>query len=163
MLTSFTGWSSERCPGIGFLSRGDREIGGASPRGSTHEAMLSTHAHNMQTLAHVSTHMHTCLAHICTPTYTHSLSTHVHTGTHMHTLGTHVHTYTTLSTHVCTHMCALGAHVHMRTHDTRIHMCTHAHTHVHTHLLGPGPVHTSPVLPLLCPGSPGLSPGPLSI
>ena len=25
--TSFTGWSSERCPGIGFLSRGDREIG----------------------------------------------------------------------------------------------------------------------------------------
>ena len=26
-LTSFTGWSSERCPGIGFLSRGDREIG----------------------------------------------------------------------------------------------------------------------------------------
>src|SRR5574342_968278 len=27
-LTSFTGWSSERCPGIGFLSRGDREIGG---------------------------------------------------------------------------------------------------------------------------------------
>ena len=24
---SFTGWSSERCPGIGFLSRGDREIG----------------------------------------------------------------------------------------------------------------------------------------
>src|SRR5574340_802370 len=28
VLTSFTGWSSERCPGIGFLSRGDREIGG---------------------------------------------------------------------------------------------------------------------------------------
>ena len=27
LLTSFTGWSSERCPGIGFLSRGDREIG----------------------------------------------------------------------------------------------------------------------------------------
>src|SRR5574341_924002 len=27
MLTSFTGWNSERCPGIGFLSRGDREIG----------------------------------------------------------------------------------------------------------------------------------------
>ena len=27
VLTSFTGWSSERCPGIGFLSRGDREIG----------------------------------------------------------------------------------------------------------------------------------------
>ena len=27
MLTAFTGWSSERCPGIGFLSRGDREIG----------------------------------------------------------------------------------------------------------------------------------------
>src|SRR5574341_1232939 len=26
-LNSFTGWSSERCPGIGFLSRGDREIG----------------------------------------------------------------------------------------------------------------------------------------
>ena len=26
-LTSFTGWSLERCPGIGFLSRGDREIG----------------------------------------------------------------------------------------------------------------------------------------
>ena len=25
--TSFTGWSSERCLGIGFLSRGDREIG----------------------------------------------------------------------------------------------------------------------------------------
>src|SRR5574341_1627701 len=25
--TSFTGWSSERCPGIGFLPRGDREIG----------------------------------------------------------------------------------------------------------------------------------------
>src|SRR5574341_90560 len=23
----FTGWSSKRCPGIGFLSRGDREIG----------------------------------------------------------------------------------------------------------------------------------------
>ena len=22
-----TGWSSERCPGIGLLSRGDREIG----------------------------------------------------------------------------------------------------------------------------------------
>ena len=27
VLTSFTGWISERCPGIGFLSRGDREIG----------------------------------------------------------------------------------------------------------------------------------------
>src|SRR5574339_177559 len=27
VLTSFTGWSWERCPGIGFLSRGDREIG----------------------------------------------------------------------------------------------------------------------------------------
>jgi len=27
VLTSFKGWSSERCPGIGFLSRGDREIG----------------------------------------------------------------------------------------------------------------------------------------
>src|SRR5574337_961715 len=27
VLTSFTGWSSERCPGIGFLSRRDREIG----------------------------------------------------------------------------------------------------------------------------------------
>ena len=27
VLTSLTGWSSERCPGIGFLSRGDREIG----------------------------------------------------------------------------------------------------------------------------------------
>ena len=27
LLTSFTGWSSKRCPGIGFLSRGDREIG----------------------------------------------------------------------------------------------------------------------------------------
>src|SRR5574340_461535 len=27
VLTSFTGWSSKRCPGIGFLSRGDREIG----------------------------------------------------------------------------------------------------------------------------------------
>src|SRR5574337_238855 len=27
VLTSFTGWSSERCPGVGFLSRGDREIG----------------------------------------------------------------------------------------------------------------------------------------
>ena len=27
MLTAFTGGSSERCPGIGFLSRGDREIG----------------------------------------------------------------------------------------------------------------------------------------
>src|SRR5574341_226165 len=27
VLTSFTGWSSERCPGIGFLSRGDQEIG----------------------------------------------------------------------------------------------------------------------------------------
>ena len=26
VLTSFTGWSSERCAGIGFLSRGDREI-----------------------------------------------------------------------------------------------------------------------------------------
>ena len=25
-LTSFTGWTSERCPGIGFLSRGDRKI-----------------------------------------------------------------------------------------------------------------------------------------
>src|SRR5574340_1245753 len=25
--TSLTGWSSKRCPGIGFLSRGDREIG----------------------------------------------------------------------------------------------------------------------------------------
>src|SRR5574340_604592 len=25
VLTAFTGWSSERCPGIGFLSRGDRE------------------------------------------------------------------------------------------------------------------------------------------
>ena len=25
--TSFSGWSSETCPGIGFLSRGDREIG----------------------------------------------------------------------------------------------------------------------------------------
>ena len=24
---SFTGWSSKRCPGIGSLSRGDREIG----------------------------------------------------------------------------------------------------------------------------------------
>ena len=28
VLNSFTGWSSERCPDIGFLSRGDREIGG---------------------------------------------------------------------------------------------------------------------------------------
>src|SRR5574340_74069 len=27
VLPAFTGWSSERCPGIGFLSRGDREIG----------------------------------------------------------------------------------------------------------------------------------------
>ena len=27
VLTSLTGWSSERCPCIGFLSRGDREIG----------------------------------------------------------------------------------------------------------------------------------------
>ena len=27
VLTSFTGWSSERSPAIGFLSRGDREIG----------------------------------------------------------------------------------------------------------------------------------------
>src|SRR5574337_64129 len=27
VLTSFTGWSSERCPGIGFLSRGDRKSG----------------------------------------------------------------------------------------------------------------------------------------
>ena len=27
VLTSFTGWSSERRPGIGFLPRGDREIG----------------------------------------------------------------------------------------------------------------------------------------
>src|SRR5574339_1121811 len=27
VLTSFTGGSSKRCPGIGFLSRGDREIG----------------------------------------------------------------------------------------------------------------------------------------
>src|SRR5574337_1137647 len=27
VLTAFTGWSSERCPGIGFLSRGDWEIG----------------------------------------------------------------------------------------------------------------------------------------
>src|SRR5574342_822233 len=27
VLTSFTGWSSKRFPGIGFLSRGDREIG----------------------------------------------------------------------------------------------------------------------------------------
>ena len=27
VLTSYTGWSSKRCPGIGFLSRGDREIG----------------------------------------------------------------------------------------------------------------------------------------
>src|SRR5574341_1083371 len=27
VLTSFTGCSSERCPGIGFLPRGDREIG----------------------------------------------------------------------------------------------------------------------------------------
>jgi len=27
VLTSFSGWSSKRCPGIGFLSRGDREIG----------------------------------------------------------------------------------------------------------------------------------------
>ena len=27
VLTSLTGWRSKRCPGIGFLSRGDREIG----------------------------------------------------------------------------------------------------------------------------------------
>src|SRR5574341_391751 len=27
VLTSFTGWSSEWCPGIGFLSRGDRVNG----------------------------------------------------------------------------------------------------------------------------------------
>ena len=27
VLTSFTGWRSERCPGIGCFSRGDREIG----------------------------------------------------------------------------------------------------------------------------------------
>ena len=27
VLTSFTGWSSDRSPGIGFLSSGDREIG----------------------------------------------------------------------------------------------------------------------------------------
>ena len=27
VLTSFTGWSSKRCPGIGFISRGDGEIG----------------------------------------------------------------------------------------------------------------------------------------
>src|SRR5574337_1149452 len=27
VLISFTGWSSKRCPGIGFLSRGHREIG----------------------------------------------------------------------------------------------------------------------------------------
>ena len=27
VLTSFTGWSSERCPGIGSLPRGDQEIG----------------------------------------------------------------------------------------------------------------------------------------
>src|SRR5574340_199504 len=27
VLTSFTGWCSKRCPGIGFLSRGDQEIG----------------------------------------------------------------------------------------------------------------------------------------
>ena len=27
VLTSFKGWSSKRCPGIGFISRGDREIG----------------------------------------------------------------------------------------------------------------------------------------
>src|SRR5574340_765998 len=27
VLTSFTGWSSKRCSGIGFLPRGDREIG----------------------------------------------------------------------------------------------------------------------------------------
>ena len=27
VLTSFTRWSSERCPGIGIFSRGDREIG----------------------------------------------------------------------------------------------------------------------------------------
>src|SRR5574340_353797 len=26
VLTSFTGWSSKRCAGIGFISRGDREI-----------------------------------------------------------------------------------------------------------------------------------------
>src|SRR5574340_974286 len=27
VLTSFTGWSLERCPGIGFLTKGNREIG----------------------------------------------------------------------------------------------------------------------------------------
>ena len=27
VLTSFTGWSSKRCPGVGFLLREDREIG----------------------------------------------------------------------------------------------------------------------------------------
>src|SRR5574337_1976005 len=27
VLTSFTGWSSKSCPGLGFLSRGDRESG----------------------------------------------------------------------------------------------------------------------------------------
>ena len=27
VLTSFTGWSAKRCPGTGFLSRGDRELG----------------------------------------------------------------------------------------------------------------------------------------
>ena len=27
VLSAFTGWSSQRCPGIGFLSGGDREIG----------------------------------------------------------------------------------------------------------------------------------------
>ena len=27
MLSSFTGWSSKRCPGIGFISRGDLKIG----------------------------------------------------------------------------------------------------------------------------------------
>jgi len=27
VLTSFTGWSSKRCPGFGFLYRGDRDIG----------------------------------------------------------------------------------------------------------------------------------------
>src|SRR5574339_997049 len=39
VLTSFTGWSSERCPGIGFLSRGDREIDRKSTRlNSSHQA-----------------------------------------------------------------------------------------------------------------------------
>ena len=33
VLTSFTGWSSERCPGIGFFSRGHREIGNGSYAG----------------------------------------------------------------------------------------------------------------------------------